>query len=55
MDNSGGEIKFIANTLYKVKNGNVYEYNEMTETTGDFVGRLGPDDDSIDPDAEEVE
>jgi hypothetical protein len=55
VDNSGGEIKFIANTLYKVKNGNVYEYNEMTETTGDFVGRLGPDDDSIDPDAEEVE
>ena len=53
VDNSGGEIKFIANTLYKVKNGNVYEYNEMTETTGDFVGRLGPDDDSIDPDAEE--
>ena len=53
VDNSDGEIKFIANTLYKVKNGNVYEYNEMTETTGDFVGRLGPDDDSIDPDAEE--
>jgi hypothetical protein len=53
VDNSGGEIKFIANTLYKVKNGNVYEYNEMTETTGVFVGRLGPDDDSIDPDAEE--
>jgi hypothetical protein len=42
----------IAGDLRMVKNGNVYEYDELTETAGDFLGRLGADGDSIDTDAE---
>jgi hypothetical protein len=36
-----------------VKSGNVYDYDEMAEKAGDFVGRLCGDE-TIDPDAEEV-
>ena len=47
------ELKMIDGSLYMVKKGNVYEYDEITEKTGDFVGRLNADGDSIDTDAEE--
>ena len=50
---AGGELQLIDGTLYMVKSGNVYEYDEMTETAGDFVGRL-TEDETIDTDAEEV-
>ena len=36
-----------------LSNGNVYEYDEMEEKRGDFVGRLTEDGESIDTDAEE--
>jgi hypothetical protein len=36
-----------------VSNGNVYEYDELSEKPGDFVGRLTADE-TIDADAEEV-
>jgi histone H1/5 len=49
-----GELKLIAGTMYMVRNGNVYDYNEMEESAGDFVGRLAADGESIDTDAEEV-
>jgi len=47
-----GELKLIDGTLYMVKSGNVYDYDEMAEKAGDFVGRLCGDE-TIDPDAEE--
>ena len=49
-----GEMTLIDGTMYMVRNGNVYEYDSMTETSGDFVGRLGADGESIDTDAAEV-
>ena len=49
-----GEMELIDGTMYWIRNGNVYEYDSMTETAGDFVGRLGADGESIDTDAEEV-
>ena len=48
-----GDLKLIDGTIYLVKGGNVYEYDEMSEKAGDFVGRITQDD-TIDPDAEEV-
>ncbi len=48
-----GELKLIDGTLYMVKSGNVYEYDELTEKAGDFVGRLTADE-TIDTDAEEL-
>jgi len=48
-----GELKLIGCTMYKVKNGNVYEFNEMDEAVGAYVGRLGPDGESIDKDVPE--
>jgi len=51
---TASELKLIDGTLYTIKNGNVYEYDELTEATGDFVGRLGADGESIDTDADEV-
>jgi len=48
-----GDLKLIAGTLYMVKAGNVYEYDELAEKSGDFVGRLTADE-TIDTDAEEV-
>lgn len=48
-----GELKLIDGTLYMVKKGNVYEYEELTEKAGDFVGRLTADE-TIDTEAEEV-
>jgi hypothetical protein len=35
-------------------NGNVYEYNSLTDGPGDFVGRLSEDGASMYADAEEV-
>lgn len=48
-----GELKLIDGTLYMVKNDNVYEYDELTEKAGDFVGRLTAEE-TIDTDGEEV-
>ena len=48
-----GELKLIEGTLYMVKKGNVFEYDELTEVAGDFVGRLTADE-TIDTEAEEV-
>ena len=48
-----GELKLIDGTLYMLKSGNVYEYDELSEKAGDFVGRLTEDGEAIDPDAEE--
>ena len=47
------ELKLIDGSWYSVKNGNVYEYDNLTEQTGDFVGRL-TEEGAIDGDAEEV-
>ena len=48
-----GELKLIDGTLYMVKNGNVFEYDELAEKAGDFVGRLTGDE-TIDTEADEV-
>ena len=48
-----GVLKLIDGTLYMVKSGNVYDYDELAEKAGDFVGRLTTDE-TIDADAEEV-
>ena len=48
-----GEMKLIDGTLYMVKKLNVYEYDELTQKAGDFVGRLVSDD-VIDTEAEET-
>ncbi len=50
---SAGDIQLINGEMYMVNNGNVYEYDELTQKPGDFVGRLQADG-SIDGDAEEV-
>ena len=50
---STGDIQLINGEMYMVNNGNVYEYDELTQKPGDFVGRLQADG-SIDGDAEEV-
>jgi chemotaxis protein histidine kinase CheA len=51
---TAGSITFIDGTLYMVRKGNVYEYDELSEKTGDFVGRLRADE-TIDTDAAEEE
>jgi len=43
-----GELKLIDGTFYMVKGRNVFEYDSMTETTGDFCGALAEDGESID-------
>ena len=48
-----GELKLIDGTLYMVKSGNVYEYDELTEKAGDFVGRLTAEE-TIDTEGAEV-
>ena len=48
-----GELKLLEGTLYMVKNDNVYEFDEITEKAGDFVGRLTVEE-TIDTDGEEV-
>jgi len=48
-----GELKLIDGTLYMVKKGNVFEYDELAEKAGDFVGRLTADE-TIDTEAEEI-
>jgi hypothetical protein len=50
------ELKLIGDTVYALKNGNVYEWDADAEVRGDCVGRLTGDDDdpSIDTDAAEV-
>ncbi len=51
---AAGELKLIDGTLYTVRIGNVYEYDEISEKAGDFVGRLTADEE-IDTEGEEVE
>jgi len=46
-------LKLIDGNIYIVKDGNVYEYDEMAEKAGNFAGRLNPDGESIDTEAEE--
>jgi len=48
-----GELKLIDGTLYMVRQGNVYEYDELTERSGDFCGRLTAED-TIDTEGEEI-
>jgi len=48
-----GSLQLIDGETYNVRDGNVYEYDALTETVGSFVGRLLSDE-TIDPDAEEV-
>jgi hypothetical protein len=50
------ELKVIGDTVYAIKNGNVYEWDGDAEKRGDCVGRLTGDaeDPSIDTDAAEV-
>lgn len=48
-----GDVQLINGEMYLVNNGNVYEYDELTQKPGDFVGRLRADR-TIDGDAEEV-
>jgi hypothetical protein len=48
-----GELMLIMGTTYMVRGKNVYSYDEMSEETGDFCGRLTEDGDGIDTDAEE--
>jgi hypothetical protein len=43
-----GELKMIAGEMYMVINGNVYEYDQMAETAGKFVGGLSPNGQYID-------
>ncbi len=48
-----GEVELIEGTYYLNKNGNLYEWDEFSESAGDFIGRKRPDG-TIDMDAEEV-
>jgi hypothetical protein len=48
-----GELEIIGHTMYWVRDGNVYEYDEDAKTAGDFIGRKN-DDGTIDEDADEI-
>ena len=50
---SAGELKLIDGEFYWVQYGNVYEYDQIEETPGDFVGRLTAEE-TIDPEGEEL-
>jgi hypothetical protein len=47
-----GELEIIGHTMYWLRNGNVYEYDEESKAAGSFVGRKN-EDGSIDEDADE--
>jgi hypothetical protein len=47
-----GELEIIGHTMYWVRSGNVYEYDEESKAAGSFVGRKN-EDGSIDEDADE--
>ena len=51
---SAGELKLIDGEFYWVQYGNVYEYDQIEETPGDFVGRLTAEE-TIDTEGEELE
>ena len=38
-----GELDLIDGEFFGVRNGNVYEYDQIEEKVGDFVGRLRAD------------
>jgi len=50
-----GELELINGKMYMIRGGNVYEYNDLEEKAGDFVGRLvvTGGDKSIDTEGEE--
>lgn len=48
-----GKVEIIGHTMYWVRNGNAYDYDEETKKVGAFMGRKTPAGD-IDEDAEEV-
>jgi len=45
-----GDLQCIDGTIFMIKKGFVYEYNELSEETGDCVGKLRPDG-TVDGDA----
>jgi hypothetical protein len=47
-----GDIEIIGHNMYWVRNGNVYEYDQVSNAAGAFAGRKNPDG-SIDEDADE--
>jgi hypothetical protein len=47
-----GEVEIIGHTMYWVRNGNAYEYDEESKKVGAFMGRKTPAGD-IDEDADE--
>jgi hypothetical protein len=47
-----GDLEIIGHTMYWLRNGNVYEYDEESKAAGSFVGRKN-EDGSIDEDADE--
>jgi hypothetical protein len=50
-----GELKLIDGTFYMIKDGDVFEYDTMTEVTGKRVGELTEDGESIKPVKKEEE
>jgi hypothetical protein len=48
------ELVCLDGTVYMVKNGNVFEYDELAEAAGEYQGRLRADK-TIDTEAEQVE
>ena len=48
-EDSEGELEMIEGKMYMVRKGKVFSYDEITEETGECVGLLGPDGDSILP------
>ena len=48
-----GELMLVGGEFYWVQHGNVYEYDQIEEKSGYFVGRLRADE-TIDSDAEEL-
>jgi hypothetical protein len=48
-----GELHLISGITYMVRGRNVYQYDEVSEEVGDFLGRLSADKDSFDTEAEE--
>ena len=48
-EDSEGELTMIGGDLYMVRKGKVFAYDQITEETGECVGRLGEDGESIEP------
>ena len=48
-EDSEGELTMIGGDLYMVRKGKVFAYDQITEETGECVGRLGEGGESIEP------